>query len=556
VLGWAASAGSTPVEAALAVLGGDGRPEGLRDVEADPWLAGQVYERLLAPAARRERGAHFTPRELAAALVDRVLTPWIASGTIPTICDPTMGAGAFLLAAADRLAAAGHTRAVVVGALHGADLDPDAVRVARAALARWADVPEATLASRFVVADSLAQGATGWPEGAAPFDVVLGNPPFLSQLAAATSRSADHHTSARELLAGRAVGYADTAGLFLLRGVGLTRPGGMTAMLQPLSLLATRDAGPVRAALADAGVTEVWVGGDGGFEASVRVCAPIVAPGAASDGQVVVLAGPSVSEVCRVPLPADRSAPWGELAAVVAGVPQVRLRSRGTVGDLATATAGFRDLFYALAAAVRPAEGPDDLPVLTAGLIDPLASRWATADTRLGGVRLRRPAVPRSAVAALPGRLPGWVEARLVPKLLVATQTRVLEVLPDPDGRLVPCTPVISLEPRSAEDLWRLAAALTAPPVTAWCARLTAGTALGGDAIKPSARQLLHIPLPEDRGTWEEGAVLARKAAEAGSGSAGRRELLAQLGTVMCRAYGVRDEGLVAWWRGRLPERA
>lgn len=555
MLGWAASTGSTPVEAALAVLGDDARPEELRCVEADPWLAGQVYERLLAPAERRERGAHFTPRDLAAALVDRVLTPWTATDTIPTVCDPAMGAGAFLLAAADRLATAGHARAAVVAALHGADVDPDAVRVARAALARWAGVAEATLTDRLVVADSLAQGATGWPEGAVPFDVVLGNPPFLSQLAAATARNADHHTSARELLAGRAGGYADTAGLFLLRAVGLTRPGGRTAMLQPLSLLATRDAGPIRAALAAAGVAEVWVGGDGGFEASVRVCAPVVAPGGGPDGQVLVLAGPSVSEVGRIPLPLDPTAPWGELVALVAGVPQVRLRSRGTVGDLATATAGFRDLFYALAAAVGPAEDPDDLPVLTAGLIDPLASRWATAETRLGGVRVRRPALPRSAVAALPGRLAGWVDARLVPKLLVATQTRVLEALPDPEGRLVPCTPVISVEPRSAAELWRLAAVLTAPPVTAWCARLTAGAALGGDAIKPSARQLLDIPLPEDRGAWEEGEALARTVADA-QDAAERRRLLVDLGTVMTRAYGIPEEGLVAWWRGRLPERA
>ncbi len=555
MLRWAAASGCSPVEAALTVLGGPERPEALRPIEPDPWLAGQVYERLLAPRVRRARGAHFTPRDIAVALADRVLAPWLAAGTVPTVCDPAMGAGAILLAVADRLAAAGYERADVVAALHGADLDPDAVRVARAALARWGGVVEADLADRLVVADSLVSGAACWSAGSAPFDVVIGNPPFLSQLGATTSRSADHHAAARELLDGRAGGYADTAGLFLLRSVGLTRPGGRTAMLQPMSLLATRDAAPVRASLVAAGVTEVWVGGAGVFQASVRVCAPILTPGVPPDGPVTVLTGPELAEVAQVPLPDDPAAPWGAMAAVVAGVPQVRLRSSGTVADLATATAGFRDLFYALAAVVRAADSSDDLPVVTAGLIDPLASRWAMADTRLGGVRIHRPALPVAAVAGLPGRLPAWVEGRLVPKLLVATQTRVLEALPDPEGRLVPCTPVISVEPRSSADLWHLAAVLTAPPVSAWSARLTAGAALGGDALKLSARQLLTIPLPADRPAWDEGAVLARSVTAATDVDE-RRGLLAELGGVMARAYGSRDEGLVAWWRDRLPERA
>ena len=75
--------------------------------------------------------------------------------------------------------------------------------------------------------------------------------------------------------------------------------------------------------------------------------------------------------------------------------------------------------------------------LVTVGLIDP-------APRALGGVRhpVRRPALggaggrPRRGGRADP-RLARWADARLVPKVVLATQTRVLEPLVDLDGRLV-----------------------------------------------------------------------------------------------------------------------
>ncbi|HAP75033.1 MAG TPA: hypothetical protein DCR14_03030, partial [Acidimicrobiaceae bacterium] len=70
------------------------------------------------------------------------------------------------------------------------------------------------------------------------FDVVVGNPPFLSQLAAATTRG------------GRSVHgggpYADTAAEFLALAIRLTRVGGRVGLVLPQSLLSARDAGPIR----------------------------------------------------------------------------------------------------------------------------------------------------------------------------------------------------------------------------------------------------------------------------------------------------------------------
>ena len=79
------------------------------------------------------------------------------------------------------------------GCLTGVDIDPAAVAAAAAALGPGADLR---------TGDAL-DGAV--PAG--PFDVVVGNPPFLNQLAAGTSRGG------RSRWGGGA--YADTAALFL-----------------------------------------------------------------------------------------------------------------------------------------------------------------------------------------------------------------------------------------------------------------------------------------------------------------------------------------------------
>jgi hypothetical protein len=133
------------------------------------------------------------------------------------------------------------------------------------------------------------------------------------------------------------------------------------------------------------------------------------------------------------------------------------------------------------------------------------------------------------------------VTDRLVPKVLVATQTRVLEVLPDPDGRLVPSVPVVAV---AGEDVWSIAAALSAPPVSAWALHRAAGAALTADAVKLSAKQILDVPLPSDREVWE--GVARRLAAH---------DIEApEFARLMTRAYGLPDDHpVVGWWLARVP---
>jgi hypothetical protein len=103
-----------------------------------------------------------------------------------------------------------------------------------------------------------------------------------------------------------------------------------------------------------------------------------------------------------------------------------------------------------------------------------------------------------------------WLAARLVPKVLVATQTKVIEAFVDEQGEYAPLVPLITVVPRDGTDLWLLAAAIASPIVAARARALYAGSALGAGAIKLSAKQLLAMPLPLDRTAWNRSAELLR----------------------------------------------
>jgi len=431
-------------------------------------------EALAAPDLR----AHHTPegvaRRLAALALDGV-------GPAAVVADPSCGGGAFLLAAAEHLAAGdpgADRRRIVRDQLAGADLDPLAVATTRAALALWSGGEGAP---QVVVAD----GLSSWRPPAS-VDAVVGNPPFRSPLAA----------GARP---GRLGAYTDLAGRFLAAALPLVRGGGTLVLLQPESFLAARDAAPVRAAVVAGGaLAGLWVAGEDVFDgAAVRVCAPLVRVGG-RQGPVRRWSGPGVRPAGTAGL--DPEAPtWSHLRPDAPPPPRP---SRRTVGDLATATAGFREEFYALAAAAT--DGGDGSPLVTSGLIDPGTLRWGTRPARIGGRRFQRPTVD---VDALDGRIRSWAAARQVPKVLVATQTRVLEAAPDPGGRTVPLTPVVAVVPRDPADVWRVAAALTAPAATAWALRHYGGTGLGRASVRLSASQLLAVPLPTDADAWDAAAA-------------------------------------------------
>ena len=474
------------------------------------------HERRLAreqPDERRTRGAFYTPEELVAWVLDRAVAGLPRGGSV---LDPACGTGHFLVAAARRVGARN---------VSGSDLDPEAVRIARLRL--QAEDPTLTdheVAGQVLVAD----GLTAWQH--LRFHAVVGNPPFLGQLRRRTAGQAEQHR--------RGLGaYTDTSAVFLHRSLDLVEDGGTVALVQPLSVLAARDARAVRVAVAERGaVTDFWCSDRPVFEGTpVLTCVPVVRVGA----------GP----------PTDPDA-WGALAAPYFGIPEVTLDAGpGTVGDLATCTADFRDQYYGLAPFVHDGARPGHAPLVTSGLIEPAECRWGRARTRFARREYDAPSVDLDALRA-EGGLAAWAEARLVPKLLVAGQGRVVEAVADVDGQWLPSVPVVTVAPHDPADLWRLLAVTLAPPVVAEAAARYLGTGLTPGSVKLSARQVAALPLPADGEAWAAGAVLAQRAQEAAT-PAEREARLRETAAVMARAYGEADDGeALRWWldRARLRE--
>jgi hypothetical protein len=222
----------------------------------------------------------------------------------------------------------------------------------------------------------------------------------------------------------------------------------------------------------------------------------------------------------------------------------VRWRTDGVLGDLAECTADFRDQYYGLAGAVEDgAEGPGRVRLVTSGLVEPARCDWGVRSTRFLKQRWESPVV---VLDRLDGRLAAWAPARLVPKVLVGTQGRVVEAVADPEGRWLPSVPVISVVPRE-DRLWHVLAVLLAPPVSAHAASTYAGAALSAQAIKLSARQVASLPLPVHRQPWDEAAELLSERQE---------QALEEAARLMCAAYDVQGDEVLTWWLDRALRRS
>lgn len=580
---------------------------------------------------RKAGGSYFTPSALVEHLLDEALDPFLGTGpgagpapALPRVLDPACGAGAFLLPAAQRLAA--HARRARVAptearrralaAVHGVDLDPAVLELARVVLwlGTWHDLPrhdprrrdsEAPTAADLMVPMGLvagdAVGELSWQQvfpdvfvdggaeagefaagefevgefeagdfaaGAVEpggFDVVVANPPFANQLERLTAR--DRRGSG----AGGVSAYTDLSAVFVLHALTWVRPGGRLAFVQPQSVLSARDAASVRSAVVGAGaLTSLWVGESGLFDAAVPTCALVVHHGAVQ-GTVRRWRGGSFTRLPdRDVEAAHLRREWGFLLAAALGVPEVSLTGGRPLGELADCAADFRDQYYGLEPYVHEAvrqdapEGagePTTAPLVTSGLIDPAACRWGERSTRFLKQVWKAPVVDLDAMAE-DTKLAAWATRRLVPKVLLATQGKVLEAVADVEGAWLPSVPVITVRPHDPDDLWRVLAVLLAPPVCAVAATRYAGSALNPSAIKLSAKQVAGLPTPTVESAWEQGADEVRAAQET-SDPEQRREVLLRAGRTLCAAYGFSLGGttsagppaddLLAWWSARLP---
>jgi SAM-dependent methyltransferase len=348
------------------------------------------------------------------------------------------------------------------------------------------------------------------------FDIVVGNPPFLSQMAAATTRGgASKHGGGP---------YADAAVEFLALAVRLARPdGGRVGLVLPQSIVGARDAGPVRAAVARmADLTwSWWAPRQRHFDAAVNVCAlgfERPARGGADDAWTRVVTD-------RLGLPAlDRS----------------QLARTGTLGERAELNANFRDEYYALVPAVY--EGGDGPPLVTSGLIDPGTCLWGRRPMTFAR---RTFTCPRVDLGRLTGRFPRWAERKLVPKVLVANQTRILEAVADRRGAWLPGVPVNTVTPTGEASVDEIAAVLTSPVASVLAWHAAAGTGLATTAVRVRPALLAQLP-------WPAGDLTAAVDA-LGDGD------VESCGRAVASAYGVdrrAAEPMLAWWRSQLPSHA
>jgi hypothetical protein len=301
-------------------------------------------------------------------------------------------------------------------------------------------------------------------------------------------------------------------------------------LVEPQSLVGARDAGAVRSAVDErARLLDMWVDERPVFAASVRVCAPVLEVG-----------------------PGRRSGEpnaWSERFAEAVGVPHVQAPSTGTIADLAQVIAGFRDEYYGLVSAVRERSPGDDVgaPLITSGLIDWLGCSWGRRPARFAKRTWRAPVVDLAELEGTGGRAARrWVARARVPKVLVATQTRVVEAAVDAAGSWVPSVPVVSVVPHDPADLWRVAAAVVSPAATAWLLGRAPGTALARGAIKVAAPDLLALPLPADRGAWDEASAAVRALTAGPASPAACDRFL----TAAAAAYAT-PPSVTAWWRER-----
>lgn len=404
----------------------------------------------------KRRGAYPTPAWLVAEVVGHALPP-VTAGQRVTVLDPACGDGRFLVAAASALRRLG-----AVPVLRGIDIDGEVIARARHHLARELD---AAADVELALGDALGDDDV---LGAEPFDVVVGNPPFLSQLATSTSRGGSSRHGGGP--------YADVASEFLAVAVRAARPdGGRIGLVLPQSVLSSRDAAPVRVAVDRMAVmTWSWWSPHRVFDdAHVIVCALVFRrrPG---------------------DRPASPDRPWAHVVTDAVGVPPLPdVRATGQLGDRVRLTANFRDQYYGLVPAV--VDGGLGPPLVTSGLVDPARCRWGERPVTFARRRYLRPTVD---LARLSPRLRRWAEELLVPKVLIANQTRVIEAAVDPTGAWVPSVPVITARGADVAVAWEAAAVLTSPFASAWAWHRAAGSGLSANTLRLGPRWLAELPWP------------------------------------------------------------
>lgn len=209
----------------------------------------------LAGQGALERGAVFTRPEVVASLLD--LAGYTGDAPLHrwSLLEPSFGAGDFLLPAVDRLLVACAAARVTPdaartlgAAVRGVEVHPASFEATRerlrARLLAWGASPRdaAWLCDAWLVRDDFLLAPI---EG--PFDVVVGNPPYVRQERIAAPLLAEYRRRYRTIY-----DRADLYVPFFERGLGLLRDGGRLAFICANRWLKNRYGGPLRGLVAGA----------------------------------------------------------------------------------------------------------------------------------------------------------------------------------------------------------------------------------------------------------------------------------------------------------------
>lgn len=482
---------------------------------------------------RRERGAFYTPVALGRRLAELALEGWTAVAP-PTVLDPACGAGNLLVAVADVLLERGYGPEAVGARLSGVDIDPVAAAIARGRLVEHLDLQDADSgAPTLAVGDALAVDLLRRPPLVAPFDVVVGNPPFGNAIERRTGRSDEERARYAAAFPRAATGAYDRAGLFVELALRATRHGGRVALVLPRALLSAPYAASLRAWIdAQHRLDTVLLtdAADHFEDAAVYVVGLVFevgAPEATAGLPLFAAAGPRpgtavrveklAGEVRRLPPPPDSRwsvlasshgdaldavpgdwVPLGSFATLQAGA------SAGEAYELADSVIDLAETrTEAAGARADGGGGASELPLIpppraegwrlvTSGLIDPDQCHWGTRTCRYLKRDYAFPWLPRAAPSARRAALYDR------PKVLVAGLSRFLEAVVDPDGSLAGAvaTIAITVPDDDPDTLHRIADALNSEPVRRQFLALHGAQALGGGSVQVTKNKLAGLRVP------------------------------------------------------------
>lgn len=494
-------------------------------------ILGQVYEQSLRKGGRHTRksgGVYYTPQPIVDYMVNASFEQLEDIPANLQILDPACGGGAFLLTAYDYLLKSQSGLRDYqdwLKSIYGVDIDPIAVDITKLSLwlklleysgvhshmsLEWLPDLNRTIQSGDTIGGSEQQfdWRTGFPQAAAGFDVVLGNPPYLDSELMAT-----HYLSWRTYCASHyqtATGNWDLFCVFIEKALQLCRAGGVTSLIVPNKLLSADYAGAARLLLSQTKLSsirdysQIQV-----FDAAVYpivYVAENVRPREANSTryeQMQTLERIGLSY--PIHLPVASSQPW--CFGIQAHIDLIHhLEQFSKLGDLVTVTGAATvseayQLQPLIADCVTPnLRYPDpDLRLINSGTIDRYRLLWGQKPLRYLGQTYQYPIVPQAVLHKLPSKR---LQQAQQPKIIVAGMGLQLEAVLDQTGGILAgkSTSVIGFASRLASESanlhpYYLLGLLNSRLLSVYLLTRFSGNRLNGGYLRIGPPQLRQLPI-------------------------------------------------------------